>query len=163
MRRVRSLLLWLWKVLPIPRWGQYAILWLANTKYLVGVVGVVFDEQGRVLVLNHTYRNRYPWGLPGGWAGGRERLEAALARELKEETGFEIAVGEVLHVRSGYPRPQVDVYFLCDYRGGIFRPDAEISEMRFCSIDELPSGMLPNQEAVLAKGLALWRRSRVET
>ena len=48
MRRVRSLLLWLWKVLPIPRWGQYAILWLANAKYLVGVVGVVFDEQEQV-------------------------------------------------------------------------------------------------------------------
>src|SRR5262249_36734036 len=151
MRRVRSLLLWLWKVLPIPRWGQHAIIWLINAKFLVGVVGVIFDDQGRGVVLEHTYRNRYPWGVPGGRGGGRERLEMALARELREETGFEIAVGEVLHVRSGYPRPQLDIYFLCEYRGGTFRPDAEIAEMRFCPIDDLPSGMLPNQGPVLAR------------
>ncbi len=57
---------WLWKVLPIPQWGRWVLLWLTNTKYLVGVSGFVFDAEGRVLVVRHTYRKRYPWGLPGG-------------------------------------------------------------------------------------------------
>src|SRR5262245_33707734 len=118
MKRLQVALYWFWKVLPIPRWGQWIILWFANTKFLVGVTGIVFDDAGRVLVVRHTYRNRYPWGLPGGWAGGRERLEAALARELAEETGLEITVGELFFVQSGYPRPQVDVYYLCQHHGG---------------------------------------------
>jgi 8-oxo-dGTP diphosphatase len=159
-RRFHAALLWLWKVLPIPRGGRWVLLWLGNTKFLVGVVGVVFDEQERVLLLRHTYRRRHPWGLPGGWVDGSERLEFGLERELREETGLTIAIGEVFHVRSGYRRPQMDVYYLCDYRGGRFRANAEIAEARFCALDALPGDMLPSQRSILEQALRVRRERR---
>lgn len=152
--RLHVALLWLWKRLPLPRWGRWAVLALLNTKFLVGVVGIVFDEQERFLLLHHTYRQRYQWGLPGGWVSGSERLEHALQRELREETGYEIAVGEVFHVRSGYPRPQLDIYFLCTYRDGDFRPNAEVDAARFCTLDDLPAALLPNQRPLIELALA---------
>ncbi len=162
--RAERALLWLWRVLPIPFWGQWLVLWLGNTKFLVSVVGVVFDKQERVLLLRHTYRNRYPWGLPGGWVGGHEPVERALARELAEETGLDITVGEVFYVHTGARRPQVDIHFLCRYNGGgdadaagAFRPNAEIAALRFCPLDDLPPDMLPGQKRLLKVALARWR------
>ena len=150
------LALWLWKTLPLPRVLRWAARWLLNTKFLVGVVGVIFDQEGRVLLVRHTYRRRYPWGLPGGWVGANERLEEALARELREETGYHIEVVEMLHSTSGYPRPQLDLYFLCDYRAGEFRPNAEIDALRYYRLDELPTALLAGQRAVIERGQRRW-------
>lgn len=155
--RVYRLLLWLWKVLPLPRRVRWSAMWLINTKFLVGVVGVIFDAQGRVLLAHHTYRRRIPWGLPGGWIGGTERVEEALTRELREETGFTIEVAEILHAGSGHRRPQIDLYYLCNYREGEFLPNAEIDALRFFALTELPEPLLPPQRAVIERGLARWR------
>lgn len=58
-----------------------------------------------------------------------------------------IAIGEVFHARSGYRRPQVDMYYLCDYRGGQFRANAEITEARFYALDALPTERDGNESA----------------
>ena len=158
---MHRLLLWLWKVLPLSRRVRWLAMWLINTKFLVGVVGVIFDAQGRVLLAHHTYRRRIPWGLPGGWIGGTERVEEALARELREETGFTVEVSEILHAGSGHRRPQIDLYYLCTYRAGEFLPNAEIDELRFFDPEKLPEPLLPHQRAVIDRGLARWRERQV--
>ncbi|HHH29851.1 MAG TPA: NUDIX domain-containing protein [Polyangiaceae bacterium] len=64
---------------------------------ILAVGGVVFDREGRVCVIR---RGQPPmagrWSLPGGRVELGERLEDALRRELLEETGLEVEVGELV-------------------------------------------------------------------
>ncbi len=151
--QLHTLALWLWKRIPLPRSLRWIALWLFNTKFLVGVVGVVFDDQERILLAHHTYRNRYPWGLPGGWVGAHETLEAGLVRELSEETGFVVTVDELYAVRSDYPHPQTDLYFLCTYQGGTFQPNTEIDAVEYFPVSALPTRILPSQRPMIERGL----------
>ncbi len=42
----------------------------------------------KILLLKHTYRDKYPWGIPSGWLKRGEQPMEALQREIKEETGM---------------------------------------------------------------------------
>jgi 8-oxo-dGTP pyrophosphatase MutT (NUDIX family) len=62
-------------------------------QYRPSVYGVVTHE-GRLLVVDGIRTGKY--FLPGGAVEVGERLEAALQRELREETGIEVTVGPLL-------------------------------------------------------------------
>lgn len=57
-----------------------------------GAYGVVFDAQGRVLVVEE-FQRLY---LPGGGLDPGETPEQALHREFAEETGFTVAIERVI-------------------------------------------------------------------
>jgi ADP-ribose pyrophosphatase YjhB (NUDIX family) len=129
-------LLRLWGVLPLPEWLRGLILWCGNQRYLLGVVGLVWDDAGRLLLARHSYLPPPGWGLPGGWLRGGESLEAGVARELAEEVGLEVEVGPlVAWTQQRVPR-HFTLGFLCYPRGGRFRPNAEILEIRYFAAEE---------------------------
>lgn len=88
-----------------------------QAKYTVGVVGVMFDSEGRVLLVEHVFHPRRPWGLPGGWTGRNEAPSAAVARELREELEIEVAIDSVLLVELRQ-RNHLDIAYLCRLNGG---------------------------------------------
>jgi ADP-ribose pyrophosphatase YjhB (NUDIX family) len=134
-----------------------ALLWLLNPKFLVGVTGLVLDEEGRVLLLRHTYRRSKPWGLPGGGLRPRESLEDCLRREIREETGLEVEIDALLSVAAHFDRRLVDMIFLCKLLPGYslagFRANSEVTEARYFPPDELPEGMTRGQRKLI--GVAL--------
>ncbi len=64
------------------------------------------------------------WEFPGGKREAGESFEACLARELREEVGIEVAVGEeARRVRHVYPERTVEVrFFRCRVVAGEARP-----------------------------------------
>ena len=62
----------------------------------MGAGAVIRDAAGRVLLVKPTYKD--PWELPGGVVEADESPASACRRELREELGLELEVGEMLCV-----------------------------------------------------------------
>jgi 8-oxo-dGTP diphosphatase len=129
---------------------QWRLVWLRQSKFVVGTTGLVRDDEGRVLLLRHRF-----WpegrqvGLPGGYAIAGERLEDAVAREVREETGLRISVAHVVQVSSGF-RLRVEVAFAGELVGGEWDVDRrEVLSARFTPIDELPADLMPNHRRLI--------------
>ena len=89
-------------------------------------------RDGRVLVNRAVYRRRFT--IPSGYVDRGETLEAALAREIEEETGLTVRVGRLLLTRHKVVREtESDVYFAfaLEHLAGepVARPP-EIAEVR---------------------------------
>ena len=58
-------------------------------------VYAVMVHHGKVLLVKLRHTGKYH--LPGGGIGIGERIEDALRREIREETGIEVDIGELAH------------------------------------------------------------------
>ncbi len=162
---MKRFLLWLWKVLPLTRGMQFAALWIMNRKFLLGVNGVVVDGDGRILLLRHSYRNDYPWGLPSGWVKRGEQPGEAILRELREEVGLEARAVSVLDVRIDRNLPRVDLTLLCRPCAPVaarLRPrDVEIQVAGFYRPGQFPGPLIDPQPEMIERGLAVLGDPRV--
>jgi 8-oxo-dGTP diphosphatase len=101
-------------------------------------VGGVLLRNGRVLVNRAVYRERFT--IPSGFVDPGETLEAALVRELEEETGVTARVGRLLLTRHKVvSAAESDVYFAFAVKHLAGEPSArppEIAEVREVPIAE---------------------------
>lgn len=117
--------------------SAYYLYRFFQPKYTLGVVGVVFNAQGHVLLVEHVYHPKLAWGLPGGWVGFNEDPGAAVTRELHEELGLIVVIGQLLRVeRTRYHH--VDIAFLCQSQNQVNTLSSELLAYRFCPIADLP-------------------------
>ena len=84
------------------------------------VLGITKNDSGKVLVISRVHPEKtsdgqvLSWAFPGGNVHAGETDEQALAREMKEETGYEVKVGEKISERD-FPGLSVHLkYFKCD-------------------------------------------------
>jgi 8-oxo-dGTP pyrophosphatase MutT (NUDIX family) len=113
-------------------------LWrLRRPRFSVGAVGVVFNDSGQVLLVEHVFHPYTPWGLPGGWVERGENPRDAVRRELGEELELEVEVGSVVSAELGFSR-HLDLAFLCHPLNDVGRLCGEIADFRWTRLDELP-------------------------
>ncbi|HSI98248.1 MAG TPA: NUDIX domain-containing protein [Gaiellaceae bacterium] len=107
---------------------------------------LVVDEDGRVLLARRAHEpDAGLWDTPGGFLEEGEEPVDGLRRELLEETGLTIAVGDFVGLF-------VDVYgdgtdaaavlnlvWEATVESGEESPEDDVSELRWFPLDELPS------------------------
>jgi ADP-ribose pyrophosphatase YjhB (NUDIX family) len=118
------------------RW-QRRFMTAAHERFLVGVTGLGVDPQGRVLLARHRF-GAPQWRFLGGFLGRHERVEDALAREIREETGLSIEVGPLLEVVTGFRWARVELVFAFRLIGGAEALTAEVAELGWFRPDALP-------------------------
>jgi len=82
---------------------------------IVGVGAVIFDADRVLLVKRGHEPLKGQWTLPGGTVEIGETLEAAVAREIMEETGLAVDVGPVVEVVDRVQRTEdgrVEYHFI---------------------------------------------------
>lgn len=113
------------------------------------VVAIVTDDQGRVLLIHKTDNNL--WALPGGGHEIGESIADTVVREVKEETGYDVAVervtglytnpGHVMAYDDGEVRQQFSIAFLARLLGGAPRTSSESKAVEWIEparLSELP-------------------------
>jgi mutator protein MutT len=130
---------------------------------LVGV-GAVIVEGGRVVLVRRAAEPMAgEWSIPGGLLEIGETMRAGAVREAREETGLQVAAGEVLEVldrilpdAKGKLRfHYVLIDFLCRRVGGELRAGGDAAEARWVSEAELAElGVAETAVKVIRKALA---------
>jgi 8-oxo-dGTP diphosphatase len=107
----------------------------------VGSALLVRDEVNRILL---GKRNKDPqrgsWIIPGGKIHAFESIAEAAARELREETGLIVDVGDHFNVYEIVNPPnehRIVIYSWGRVVGGEPKASDDISELRFFKLDEL--------------------------
>lgn len=96
-------------------WTEPAI-WYANlASFYAASAAFITDPAGNVLLVKPTYRDH--WVFPGGYVDEGEYPHDACAREIREELGIAVVVGDLLVVDwapSAGQRPRAIISFTFD-------------------------------------------------
>lgn len=118
--------------------------WVMPT-HIIAAAGVVINEKDEILMVK---THNAGWVFPGGQVEVGENVIDAVKREIMEEAGVEIEVGELFCVSSNtgkYPGyngvkevpTKIMLDFVCRAKGGTPRPSEENSESAYFPKDEV--------------------------
>jgi ADP-ribose pyrophosphatase YjhB (NUDIX family) len=108
-----------------------------KSQFTIGVFGMIFDEQNRVLLCHRTDYDL--WNLPGGGLESGEAPWDGVKREVKEETGLDVEVVSLAGVYSKPDQNDIVFSFICRAKGGEPTLNDEADRIEYFGVDKLPS------------------------
>jgi mutator protein MutT len=137
---------------------------------IVGVGAVVLNRDGLVLLARRAHEPlKGEWSLPGGGVEVGETLEAAVAREIFEETGLSIVVGPVVEVLDRIERDDenrvayhfVIIDYLCHAADDRIVCGSDADEAHWVAVDRLADYHITEKAtSVILKAVAMNRAPR---
>jgi len=118
-------------------------------------VAVLIEDGNRVLLGQRAVEPaKGMWDILGGFIDAGETAEAAVHREVLEETGLEVRIARYL---GAYPDtygprqlPTLNLGFVAVVRGGTLRAASDVGEVRWFAPDEIPAELaFPHQRLVI--------------
>src|SRR5579863_4095455 len=137
----------------------------SSARFRIAVSALIFSEGKILLALR---RDIDWWNLPGGGMELDETVDQALSREVREETGLEVVVGQLVGVYSKPQKQEVVLAFRCRITGGKLTETEEVRECRYFPPDMLPLNLLPKhrqriEDALLNQPTAIIRAQLTTT
>lgn len=120
----------------IPRGARGTIVRLTQPSFVVSAGVTIFDDQDRVLLLNHVLRLGSGWDFPGGFLHHGEQPEDAVRREVLEETG--VTITDLKLIRARTINRHIEFWFCARGNGEPQVLTNEIIEARWFRENELP-------------------------
>lgn len=105
----------------------------------VGADAAIFSADGEILLMDRA--DGSGWCLPCGWVETDERPIDATIREVREETGLEVAVRQLVGIFTRFPNvlwgahTMVACVHLCEVVGGELRLSHEGRALRYWPVD----------------------------
>ncbi len=125
----------------------------------VAAVVLVGDGDGSLLYIKRNHEPAmHQWCWPSGFVDAGETVEAAAAREVREETGLHVALSALLGVWSAEGDPVVVIAYAASPSGGELAPGPEATDARWFPLEALPPPAFPHDEAILEA----WRQDRTD-
>lgn len=114
----------------------HIIIRFFRPKYSLGAVGVIFNSHRQVLLVEHVFHPKTPWGLPGGWTNRHEDPSETVIRELREELSIHVIIERVVSVQVLHGH--VDVAYLCQTDEPIGQLSNELLSYQWFDVDKMP-------------------------
>jgi ADP-ribose pyrophosphatase YjhB (NUDIX family) len=126
----------------------------------IGADAAIFNDEGEILLMERA--DASGWCLPCGWVEANERPFDAVIREVREETGLEVTVKQLVGVftrkasaKNG-PHTMVAVVHLCRIVGGELMLSHEGSALKYWRLEDVVHWH-PNHDKYAFAARTMWQ------
>ena len=116
----------------------------------VAVAILAMQDDGLIMVKRGVEPHLGKWAFPSGFVDRGEIVENAARREMKEETGLDIALTALIGVYSQQDSPVILIVYAARITGGSLTPGHDAQDARPFPLTALPPLPFPHDARILS-------------